>query len=100
MIISKTPFRISFFGGGTDIESFYRDYGGEVLGSTINKFCYITLREQLYLDEYSFRLAYSKIERRKNYKEIRHPLLREILRYYKLKILKFTLIQTFLLIAD
>ena len=45
MIISKTPFRISFFGGGTDFSEYYDKYGGLVIGTTINKYCYITLRK-------------------------------------------------------
>ena len=63
MIITKTPFRISFFGGGTDIEIFFREYGGAVLATTIDKYCYVTVRHLPRFFDYSTELSYAKTER-------------------------------------
>lgn len=80
MIISKTPFRISFFGGGSDIPEFFNEYGGQVLSATINKYCYVSARELPPYFDHSIRLAYSKIETCKQFEEIQHPLLRVALK--------------------
>ena len=66
MIISKTPFRMSFFGGGTDFPQWYNNYGGCVLTTTINKYCYINLRKLPPFFNYQFRLRYFKSEEKKN----------------------------------
>ena len=63
MLIVKTPFRISLFGGGTDVPGFFKKKGGQVLGFTIKKFSYVTVRELLPFYDHSIRLSYSKIER-------------------------------------
>ena len=67
MIISKTPFRMSFFGGGTDFPQWYNNYGGCVLTTTINKYCYINLRKLPPFFNYQFRLRYFKSEEKKKY---------------------------------
>lgn len=81
MIISRTPFRISFFGGGTDYPVWYRENGGSVLGTTINKYCYITLRHLPPFFEHRYRIVYSQMEHVLAIEEIRHPSVRETLRF-------------------
>jgi len=81
MIISRTPFRISFFGGGTDYPAWYRQNGGRVLACAINKYCYITCRHLPPFFEHRFRVVYSKIEDRFEVGDIVHPAVREVLRY-------------------
>jgi D-glycero-alpha-D-manno-heptose-7-phosphate kinase len=84
VIITRTPFRISFFGGGTDYPSWYRAYGGSVLGTTINKYCYISCRYLPPFFEHRFRIVYSKTETCGTVDEIAHPAVREILRHLKI----------------
>ncbi len=81
MIISRTPFRISFFGGGTDYPAWYRKHGGAVLAATIDKYCYLTCRYLPPFFEHKIRLVYSKIESCQAVGEIAHPSVREVLRY-------------------
>lgn len=81
MIISRTPFRISFFGGGTDYPKWYRLHGGAVLAATINKFCYLTCRHLPPFFEHRIRIVYSKIENCQAVDEIEHPAVRETLRF-------------------
>lgn len=81
MIISRTPFRVSFFGGGTDYPAWYQKYGGSVLAATINKYCYITCRFLPPFFEHRIRLVYSRIENCQRIEEINHPAVREVLRY-------------------
>lgn len=83
MIISRTPFRISFFGGGTDYPSWYRAHGGAVLATSIDKYCYLTCRYLPPFFEHRFRIVYSKIERCHTLDEIIHPAVREVFRYLK-----------------
>jgi D-glycero-alpha-D-manno-heptose-7-phosphate kinase len=83
MIISRTPFRISFFGGGTDYPAWYREHGGAVLATTIDKYCYLTCRHLPPFFEHRIRIVYSKIENCQNVDEISHPSVREVLRYLK-----------------
>ncbi len=85
MIISRTPFRVSFFGGGTDYPAWYRQHGGAVLAATINKYCYLTCRYLPPFFEHRIRVVYSKIEDCKTVDEIAHPAVRAILRYLKLE---------------
>ena len=85
MIISRTPHRISFFGGGTDYPSWYLDYGGKVLGATIDKYCYITCRELPPFFKHKFRIAYSKVEMESNIDKIQHPSVRETLTYLQVQ---------------
>jgi D-glycero-alpha-D-manno-heptose-7-phosphate kinase len=84
MIISRTPFRISFAGGGTDLRSFYKNEPGEVLSTSIDKYLYVILRRQLGLVEYKYRLNYSTVELCKTIDEIQHPIVREAYRMYNI----------------
>ena len=79
MIISKTPFRISLFGGGTDYPSWYRDNGGSVLATAIDKYCYISCRHLPPFFEHKHRVVYSKVESVKEINEIQHPAVRAVL---------------------
>ena len=81
MIISRTPFRISFLGGGTDYPAWYREHGGAVLTTSIDKYCYITCRHLPPFFEYTSRILYSKVENVKSNGDIEHPAVREILKY-------------------
>ena len=84
MIISRTPFRISFFGGGSDYPEWYRKNGGQVLATSINKYCYITCRYLPPFFEHRTRVVYSKIEMRQSVDEIEHPAAREILKFLEI----------------
>ena len=81
MVISRTPFRISFFGGGTDYPSWYLKHGGAVLATTIDKYCYLTCRYLPPFFPHLFRVVWSKIETCQSIDEILHPAVRETLRY-------------------
>ena len=85
MIISRTPYRISFFGGGTDYPAWCRQYGGAVLAATINKYCYLTCRYLPPFFEHRIRVVYSKVEICRKLEEITHPAVRETLRYLKIE---------------
>ena len=85
MIISRTPFRISFFGGGTDYPAWYRKHGGAVLGATIDKYCYITCRYLPPFFEHRYCIVYSKMEYCHTLDEIQHPAVREVLRFLRLE---------------
>lgn len=79
MVISRTPFRISFFGGGTDYPEWIRENGGAVLGTAIDKYCYITCRYLPPFFEHRLRVVYSKIETCQTPKEVQHPVVRAVL---------------------
>jgi len=81
MIISRTPFRVSFFGGGTDYPAWYRQHGGAVLAATINKYCYLNCRYLPPFFETRLRVVWSKIENCQTIEQIEHPAVRELLRY-------------------
>lgn len=81
MIISKTPFRISFFGGGTDYPRWYNHNDGAVLSTTIDKYCYITCRYLPPFFEHKHRVVYSVIEDVKDVSQIKHPAVRECLQF-------------------
>lgn len=81
MIITRTPFRLSFFGGGTDYPSWYRAHGGAVLATTIDKYCYISCRELPPFFEHRIRIVYSKIENCSSVDDVAHPAVRAVLRY-------------------
>jgi len=85
MIISRTPYRISFFGGGTDYPAWYRRYGGAVLATTIDKYCYLTCRFLPPFFEHRIRVVYSKIENCERADEITHPAVREVLKFLKIE---------------
>ena len=80
MIITKTPFRMSFFGGGTDIESFFVKYGGSVLSTTFDKYCYVNVRHLPRFFEYSTELSYSKTEHVTDVDQIQHPSIRNAMK--------------------
>lgn len=79
MIISRTPFRVSFFGGGTDYPDWFREHGGAVLATTIDKYCYISVRELPPFFDHRFRVVYSIVENVKEVAEIAHPAVRAVL---------------------
>lgn len=79
MIITRTPFRISFFGGGTDYPTWFREHGGQVLATSINKYCYISCRYLPPFFDHKHRIVYSRIENVKNVNEIEHPAIRGVL---------------------
>lgn len=83
MIISRTPFRISFFGGGTDYPTWFRENGGTVLSTAIDKYCYISCRQLPPFFEHKYRIVYSKIENVLNISEIQHPAVRAVLDWLK-----------------
>jgi D-glycero-alpha-D-manno-heptose-7-phosphate kinase len=82
MIITRTPYRISLFGGGTDHPEWYRKNNGAVVSFTIDKYCYINLRELPPFFEHSYRISYSKVETQKDLNEIEHPAVREAFRKF------------------
>ena len=79
MIISRTPFRISFVGGGTDLKEFYQEETGKVLSSSINKYVYVTVKQQNDLHNYKMRLSYSEVEHINEINKIRHPIIKKAL---------------------
>lgn len=81
MIITRTPFRISFFGGGTDYPSWYNQNGGAVISASIDKYCYITCRYLPPFFKHKSRIVWSKIESVDRHEDIEHPAVREILNY-------------------
>lgn len=85
MIISRTPYRISFFGGGTDYPSWYCENKGQVLSTTIDKYCYITCRWLPPFHDHKFRVVYSKTEDVMSVSDIRHPSVRACLQYMRIK---------------
>ena len=81
MVITRTPFRISFFGGGTDYPAWSRAHGGAVLATTIDKYCYITCRRLPPFFEHKHRIVYSMIEDVQHIDEIKHPAAKAILKW-------------------
>ncbi len=84
MIITRTPFRISFFGGGTDYPVWYEENAGAVLSTTINKYCYITCRYLPPFFDYKYRIRYTLREETVSVDDIQHPSVRECLKYVEL----------------
>ena len=85
MIISKTPYRISFFGGGSDYPEWYLRNGGEVISSTIDKYIYISCRYLPPFFNHKHRIVWSKLEMVKKTNEIKHNAVRELLNYMRIK---------------
>lgn len=81
MIISRTPFRISFFGGGTDYPAWFRENGGRVLATAIDKYCYISTRHLPPFFNHRYRVVYSRIENVLRHSDIQHPSVRATLAY-------------------
>ena len=82
MIITRTPFRVSFFGGGTDYPAWFQRHGGVVLATSIDKYCYITCRYLPPFFEHKYRIVYSRIENVQNISEIQHPAVKAVLDTY------------------
>lgn len=90
MIITKTPFRMSFFGGGTDIPEFFNENGGAVLSTTFDKYCYVNVRHLPRFFDYSTELTYSKTERVTKVEDIRHPAIRNAMKYLDMHEIRLT----------
>lgn len=90
MVITKTPFRMSFFGGGTDVEEFFREYGGSVISTTFDKYCYVNVRHLPCFFNYRTELSYSKIERVTDIQEIQHPAIRNAMKMLDMRELRLT----------
>lgn len=90
MIITKTPFRMSFIGGGTDLELFYKKNGGAVISTTFDKYCYVTVRHLPPFFEYKTHLTYSKMEYVNEYDEIAHPAIRNAMKMLDMHNIRLT----------
>lgn len=90
MIIAKTPFRMSFFGGGTDMEEYFRENGGAVLSTTFDKYCYVFVRHLSEFFNYNSELVYSKIERVLEIEEIEHPAIRNAMKMLDMHQIRLT----------
>lgn len=90
MIITKTPFRMSFFGGGTDMPDYFAENGGAVLSTTFDKYCYVNVRHLPPFFNYKTELSYSKIERVANADEIVHPAIRNAMKYLDMHDIRLT----------
>jgi len=82
MIITRTPLRVSFFGGGTDLPAWYRDNGGAVIATSINQYIYIQMRRLPAIFDFQFRVAWSRIEQTLTREAIEHPVVRTVLQHY------------------
>lgn len=90
MVITQTPFRMSFFGGGTDFPDFYKEYGGAVLSTTFDKYCYVSVRHLPRFFDYSNEIIYSKIERVAHTSDIVHPAIRNAMQMTDMHELRIT----------
>lgn len=90
MIITKTPYRMSFFGGGTDMPDFFNKYGGAVISTTFDKYSYVNVRHLPPFMPYMSEVVYSKIERIDNVDEINHPAIREAMRMLDIHEIRLT----------
>lgn len=90
MIITKTPFRMSFFGGGTDMENYFRENGGAVLSTTFDKYCYVNVRHLPRFFDYSTELSYSKTERVTDVEAIQHPAIRNAMKMLDMHEIRLT----------
>ena len=90
MIITKTPFRMSFFGGGTDFSGFFNEHGGAVLSTTFDKYAYVTVRKLPPFFEYKTHLTYSKEEKVNDADEIRHPAISNAMKWLKMERIRMT----------
>jgi len=84
MIITRTPFRISFAGGGTDLKKYYSKEDGRVLSTSIDKYIYVIIKRQIGIVEYKYRINWSKVEFCNTIEEIEHPIVREALKIFKI----------------
>lgn len=90
MIITKTPFRMSFFGGGTDMPEFFCEHGGSVISTTFDKYCYVTARHLPRFFDYSSELVYSKIERVLDSADFEHPAVRNAMSMLDMREMRVT----------
>lgn len=90
MIITKTPFRMSFFGGGTDMEDYFKENGGAVLSTTFDKYCYVNVRHLPRFFDYSTELSYARIERVTDVNRIQHPTIREAMKMLDMHEIRLT----------
>lgn len=90
MIITKTPFRMSFFGGGTDIEEYFKENGGAVLSTTFDKYCYVNVRHLPRFFNWSTELTYSRTEKVSYVDEIEHPAIREAMKMLDMHEIRLT----------
>lgn len=90
MIITRTPFRMSFFGGGTDMKDFFTEHGGAVISTTFDKYCYVIVRHLPRFFDYSTELSYSKIERVTSIDDIEHPAIRNAMKMLDMHELRLT----------
>lgn len=90
MIITKTPFRMSFFGGGTDMENYFKKYGGAVLSTTFDKYCYVNVRHLPRFFDYSTELSYSRTERVTDVEQIQHPAIRNAMKMLNMHEIRLT----------
>lgn len=90
MIITKTPFRMSFFGGGTDMEDYFKMNNGAVISTTFDKYCYVNVRHLPRFFDYSTELSYSKTERVTDVNDINHPAIREAMKMLDMHEIRLT----------
>lgn len=90
MIIAKTPFRMSFFGGGTDMPEFFDKFGGSVISTSFDKYCYTTVRHLPPFFDYRSEIAYSKIERVAESADLEHPLVRNAMKHLDIRDIRLT----------
>ncbi len=90
MIITRTPFRMSFFGGGTDLPSFFNEHGGAVISTTFDKYCYVNVRHMPPFHPYISELVHNRFERVNNINDIEHPLIRECMRLHDIHEIRLT----------
>jgi len=90
MIITNTPFRMSFFGGGTDMPAFFNEHGGSVISTTFDKFCYVVVRHMPPFHPYISELVHNRFERVNDIEEIEHPLIRECMRLHNIHEIRLT----------
>lgn len=90
MIITKTPFRMSFFGGGTDMEDYFKENGGAVLSTTFDKYCYVNVRHLPRFFDYSAELSYSRTERVTSIEDIEHPAIRNAMKMLDMHEIRLT----------
>ncbi len=90
MVITKTPFRMSFFGGGTDMEEYFNENRGAVLSTTFDKYCYVNVRHLPSFFDYKTEVSYSKIERVKNVDDIEHPAVKNAMKMLDMHQIRLT----------
>lgn len=90
MIITQTPFRMSFFGGGTDFSEFYKEHGGAVISTTFDKYCYVNVRHLPRFFDYCTELSFAKTERVSRTEDIEHPAIREAMKMLDMHEIRLT----------